>query len=89
MGNLTTKKEEFDLMSKIAKRAVRDLVFKDRDVLGLVMDLEFIHEQIPLNLEGLLTARLGDFAHDINGIYYNFNRQTKTMDNCFLPRYSI
>jgi hypothetical protein len=57
--------------------------------LDLMMDLEYTNEEIPLDLEQLLTFPEGDFCHDLFGIYYNFNRETKKMDNCFLPRSAL
>ena len=79
-------KENFKTISSIANRAVQELGFKDR--ISLIMDIEYTHDINPLKLNELLNAENGNFAHDICGIDRNFNRQTKTLDNCFLPRFS-
>lgn len=87
MPNMT--KTEITNIVAIAKRAVQD-VFVPQGVavefIDVMMDLEFTHAAIPLRLDELLYADAGDFGHDIVGIYQNFNRTTKAMDNCFLPR---
>lgn len=30
-----------------------------------------------------------DFCHDIGGIYTNFDRDTKQLENCFVPRCAL
>lgn len=87
----TSKKTEIKTIVAIAKRAIAD-VFKPQGVnvefIDVMMDLEFTHAAIPLRLDELLAADAGNFGHDIAGIHHNFNRVTKTMDNCFTPRYA-
>lgn len=56
------------------------------DRFGMMMDLEFCNDDIPLDFEKLRSFGDADFTHDIIGIYRNFNRETKKLDNCFLPR---
>tara|TARA_R110000765_G_scaffold367722_1_gene457832 strand:+ start:84 stop:332 length:249 start_codon:yes stop_codon:yes gene_type:complete len=80
-------KENFQTIGNIVNRAVKELGFEDR--MGLEMDLEFVNDINPLRLNDLFESDAGNFAHDICGIYYNFNRQTKTLDNCFLPRFTV
>jgi hypothetical protein len=53
---------------------------------SLMMDLEFINDSIPLDFEKLARFNTFDFAHDIHGIYRNFNRVTKEMDNWVFSR---
>lgn len=80
-------KNEHLLIADIAKRAdEKGLLQYDR--MSLIMDLNVAHEQFKLDLNGLLNASDVDFAHDINGIQGNINRQTKTVENLFLPRYA-
>ena len=79
--------KELDLIIEIAKRAENNnLLAYDR--LSLIMDLEVAHEQFNLKLEKLLDADNFNFAHDIMGIQININRQTKEIENCFVPRFS-
>lgn len=81
-------RQELDTTRQILDRAEKlDIVHGER--MTLLMDLEFTHKEIPLDLKGLLGANDVDFAHDICGIQANFNRETKTMDNCFCPRYAV
>lgn len=56
--------------------------------LEILMDIEFVNEVCPLDLPGLLNAGPGDFSHDIGGIYKHFNRATKQLEDCFVPRYA-
>ena len=79
--------KELDLIVEIAKRAEKKhLIAYDR--ISLIMDLEVAHKQFNLKLENLLNADNFNFAHDIIGIQNNINRQTKQIENCFLPRFS-
>lgn len=58
------------------------------DRLSLMMDLEAVHAYNPLRLADLLEADKNNFYHDICGIREHLNRQTKRLENCFLPRYT-
>ena len=80
-------KEERLLIVDIAKRAEEmDLLLFDR--LSLIMDVENVHAEIGLKLAELLNADDLNFAHDIVGIQQNFDRQSKKLQNLFLPRYA-
>ena len=80
-------KDEMLTIVEIAKRAEeKGLLMFDRT--SLIMDIQVAHEQFNLKLNELLNADDFDFSHDIVGIQKNINRQTKTVENCFLPRYS-
>lgn len=82
-----TKKENFEKLVEIAKRAEKmNLLMFDR--FSLIMDLECANEEFNLRLEEFLNADNFNFAHDIVGIQNNINRQTKEFENCFLPRFS-
>lgn len=80
------KKEQFEICGKIAKRAA-DMNLLLFDNLSLMMDLECVSNQYSLNLERLLEADDFNFTHDIVGIQNNLNRETKQLENCFLPRF--
>ena len=83
------KLEEARIISKIAKRAIVELDFSPSQQMDLMMDIEFAHEENPIEIDQLLEADIGNFAHDIHGIYRNFNRTTKSMENYFVPRYAM
>ena len=86
---MKTTKENFITISEIANRAICERLNIHRDKLSLVMDIEFAHEACPMRLTDLLSADESNFIHDICGIQANINRETKELDNFFVPRYSI
>lgn len=72
---------------EIATRAEEmDLLMFDR--MSLIMDIENVHAEIGLKLNELLKADDLNFAHDIVGIQQNIDRQSKKLQNLFLPRYA-
>ena len=79
-------KNEFKTMFEVLDRVCELSDWIKMDRIGFMMDLEFANDEIPLDFKKLLNFDRFDFWHDISGIYNNFNRQTKKMDNCFLPR---
>lgn len=80
-------KQDFILISKIAKRAIK--IDNGFDYLTLQMDLHAcIENNNSLKLEELLNADEFNFCHDIYGISNNMNRETGKLENCFLPRYA-
>lgn len=80
-------KDEMTLIMQIAKRAEdKGLMLFDR--MSLIMDIEAVHAEIGLRLADLLNADDYNFSHDIVGIQQNIDRQSKTLTNCFLPRYA-
>lgn len=76
------------LIAKIVDRAMPRGSSTTR--LRLSMDLTACHANgCPLRLEELLKAEAADFAHDINGIAENIDRETGKMGRRFWwPRYS-
>ena len=88
-------KREIDLISEIAnrglglinKRGAGD--WKRLKKLDLMMDIEYAHEETPMDLEKFLAFDEGDFGHDIFGIVATFNRTSLKMDNCFSPRCTL
>jgi hypothetical protein len=83
--NFEATREEIDLMSKIAARAVAELDHPDSQ-LHIIMDLNVAHNDIPLDFERLLEFPKFDFSHDIYGIRQHLNRDTGKIEDCFLPR---
>jgi len=84
-------KNDYKTIGKIADRAMAlyESYGTKLDRMSLLMDIEFTNEVNPMRLDDLLAADNGNFGHDISGILMNFNRETKVLDNCFSPRYSI
>ena len=83
-----TTRTELDTIGAICTRALKEHPSISRK-LDLFMDIDFTHQESPLDLDQLLNFSDGDFMHDITGIVCNFNRETYTMDNCFSPRCSL
>lgn len=89
--SFNTTEKEFDLIAKIADRA---LVITER--LGIdysrqtcLMDLTATHANgRKLRLAELAEAPDGDFAHDVLGIRRHLNRDTGKLENCFVPRFA-
>ena len=85
-----TKRETFETISAIADRAL--VVLANAGIqdtkLSFSMDLEFIDCNMDLDFDRFLAFDDGNFAHDVIGIYENWNRRTKEMENCFAPRCS-
>jgi len=55
----------------------------------LLMDVTACHANgCQLQLDELLAAGDGDFAHDVFGIHRHIDRRTGTLTGCFLPRYA-
>ena len=81
----------YRLLSNIAQRGHRVLAEAgiDEPVLDIMLDIEHTMAVCPLDLSALDAFDAGNFAHDIIGIYVNFNRDTRELDNCFLPRCAI
>lgn len=86
MPDLTRK--DADLIGAICDRALAFTGFKSKR-LDLFMDLDYANQDIQMDLQKLLDFDDGNFMHDVTGIVCNFNRQTYTMDNFFVPRCSI
>jgi hypothetical protein len=82
-----SKRETTLKIVEIAKRAEsRNLLAFDR--MSLIMDLQVAHDEFDLRLDELLDADNFNFAHDIVGIQNHINRETKTMENHFVPRFA-
>lgn len=75
-----------DLVIKIANRA-HELLGADR--LTFVLDITYcIEGGCNLDLNGLLNADEFNFRHDIAGIHNNLDRETKKLNNYFVPRFA-
>ena len=89
---MTTSRREYDLIFQIVDRA--EAMYKRLDITmpssrqGLVMDIEFTHDIVPLALDEWLKADRSNFAHDVGGILTHFNRVTRELDDGFMPRFA-
>lgn len=81
---MSVEKKRYELIGKICDRANKNFAVKDR--LSLFMDIDTAQQDCKLNLNILLDFNDENFNHDIVGISNNLNRETKKLDNCFLPR---
>ena len=90
MPTTTTDPSESEAISRIADKGLLLLngLGANTDKISVVMDLEFTHAEIPMDLDKLESFDDFNFAHDIVGIYKHFNRRTYKMDDFFLPRCS-
>ncbi len=81
---------EFTLMSRIAARSsamARDYGV-EYDYTTALMDIEAAHEHCPIRLLALLNADDGNFGHDVFGIRRHLDRTTRTLGDCFSPRFA-
>jgi hypothetical protein len=82
--------DKFDLMLKIIERAEpmaqRNVIRIDR--LTSLMDLDNADKQYPLDLDAMLAADDGNFAHDFFGIRSHMNRENGKLEHCFVPRFA-
>lgn len=80
-----TTKEETELITKIAQRAVKEL--KNLEYMDTSMDITAVHcNDVKLDLQKLLDFDLFNFAHDIYGINRSLNRNAGKLEFGFLPR---
>ena len=79
---------ELDVIDAIAARGVAMAEPDAWKLQDAKMDIIAAHNDIPLDLDGLLGAADIDFAHDVFGINRNLNRVTFKLENCFVPRYA-
>ena len=81
-------RQDFERIARIAERGVE--LFEKHGVattrLDVMMDLEFCNDDTPLDFQKLQAFGDGDFNHDMSGIRRHFNRSTRKLEDCFLPR---
>lgn len=86
-------KAEFDIINRIAERAVKMANEHKRGSyrkMDAIMDVEACHcNGMPIDLERLLNADNFNFAHDVFGIRRHINRDTGQLENCFVPRCAL
>ena len=81
------KNREYKIIHRIAQRGATTLA--GCPYLDIALDIYFMHISCGgLRLKELLEADDMNFIHDIVGIRKNLNRDTKKLENCFVPRYA-
>ena len=80
--------DKVNLIMNIVDRGWDKMKKNYSDKLSMMMDISTADEDYPLKLQELLDADDGNFYHDLIGIGNNLNRQTKKLENCFIPRYA-
>lgn len=89
-----TTAEDFELIAKIADRVQQlEALHRDRedrrDLMSIVMDFCALqNSSTPVDLQRLLEADDGNFAHDAFGIARHLDRDTGELTDCFLPRFT-
>ena len=77
-----------EIIHKIGQRAAS--IADSTPITDYEMDVTAVHANgCPLNLQGLLAADDFNFMHDVFGIGRHIDRETGTLGNCFLPRFSL
>jgi len=82
-------RDQITLISAICDRALEAWnaeTFQNFEKIDIMMDVEFANKDCPMDLQKLLDSNGGDFFHDMAGIHRNLNRETKKLENCFVPR---
>ena len=77
------------IIHQIVDRAMElyNAVQVDDDRTTCLMDITACHlNACPLDLQKLLDADDGNFAHDVLGIRRHINRNTAQLEDCFIPR---
>ena len=86
--NFETTAQDFDVISKLARRARAVEKTNQRPVKDWMMDFTAVHVNgCPLRLNDLLEADDFNFMHDAFGICRHLNRETGALENHFSPRY--
>lgn len=89
--NFETSKEDANLILEIALQAheLAKAIGREYPVFDAMMDVTATHcNGCPLKLQDLRDAPISEFGHDVYGIRANLNRDTGTLENCFLPRFA-
>ena len=78
--------DEYVMILRIAGRAMDIGILQPSKGRRFKMDLQFAHEHYNLDLDKFLDFDNMNFAHDVIEIQRHINRESKTFDNCFVPR---
>lgn len=77
---MEARRLELNAITIILDRA--DKLHLNTSRISLMMDIEYSN----VNVVSLAMADDATFNHDVTGIFNNFNRTTKQLENCFVPR---
>lgn len=82
--------QKWELYDKIVGRAesIMGRQTKGLNRLSLLMDIELADQKFKLRLQEWLDSDNDNFAHDWIGIQKNINRQNKTFEKHFIPRFA-
>lgn len=85
--------DRFDKINIIANAALDVLTDAgaQTDKMSVFMDIDNVDLVCPLRLDEMAEeaeARTFDFRHDVIGIWNHFDRDTKTLRDCFVPRFA-
>lgn len=84
---MTATRADHALIEKIGARATQWGACTSK--LDTMMDITATHlNGCPLDLQRLLDADDGSFAHDVFGIARHLDRDTCQLGGCFLPRFA-
>ena len=90
---MNTTARDLELISDIATRAVEMFAAHGEayDKVSATMDITSVHLDTPLDLDRLLAADDGLFAHDVTGIRRHMDRveYPGKLGGCFLPKTCI
>ena len=84
---MNTTRDEYLAINKVIER-IKEEGIAYSNHLAMLMDLDYAHQDTPMDFEKLLAFDRFNFIHDIYGIANNLNRKTKEIENCFVPRCS-
>jgi len=82
------KLEEVRLINKIVNRGWKTMKRNYRERIDMILDIDVANRDCPLKLQELLEADDNNFYHDIIGIGQHLNRQTRKLEDCFVPRFA-
>ena len=84
------RREDMERILKLAEIAQRaeQLGISRSDRLTTVLDIDLADKHWHLRLDAWLNADDFNFVHDFVGIQNHINRETKSFDNRFVPRYA-
>jgi hypothetical protein len=87
---MKTDKREAKLLTEIVDRAEKLARRFNQPTVraAIAIDLVMAHRMQPLDLELLLAAADGNFAHDVFGIMRHIDRNSGVMRDCFVPRFA-
>ena len=84
-------RNEIDTICAIADRGIKFL--SDNGItakkLDVMMDIEYAHEDVPMDLDQFLAFDNGNFNHDFVGIRKHMDRIGLKLGGCFVPRCAL